>query len=184
KNREGYIDHLDVIGKTRYINGPDGARCTLELKKKVRYDIETMHTLSLFNSTVIENQIFGYEFEQSQVNRAIRFMEQYPVNPRFPLIEKGLNKDNCAAILLNAGISLPAMYELGFSNNNCIGCVKGGKGYWNKIRVHFPHVFTAMSKLEREIGHSCIKDTFLDQLPVESGNKGKVISPVCDHFCN
>lgn len=30
------------------------------------------------------------------------------------------------------------MYDLGYANNNCIGCVKGGIGYWNKIRIDFP----------------------------------------------
>ncbi len=33
------------------------------------------------------------------------------------------------------------MYDLGYPNNNCIGCVKGGMGYWNKIRKDFPEVF-------------------------------------------
>lgn len=32
KNEE-YKDHFDVCEKTRYINGPGGARCTVELKK-------------------------------------------------------------------------------------------------------------------------------------------------------
>jgi hypothetical protein len=31
---EKYVDQFDVIEKTKYINGPSGARCTLELKKK------------------------------------------------------------------------------------------------------------------------------------------------------
>ena len=30
----------------------------------------------------------------------------------------------CADIILKNGIKLPTMYELGFHNNNCIGCVK------------------------------------------------------------
>lgn len=185
KNSKGFVDHLDVIEKTGYVNGPDGARCTLELKKNVRYEIELEYVLSLFNGTTVGNQIFGYEFEQSQVNRAIRFIEQYPyTKPLFPLIEKGLTKDNCAAILLNAGIDLPIMYLLGFSNNNCIGCVKGGMAYWNKIRVLFPHIFRAMAMLERKIGYSCIKGVFLDELEPERGNPGKVVSPACDHFCN
>ena len=38
------------------------------------------------------------------------------------------------------------MYKLGYKNNNCIGCVKGQAGYWNKIRKDFPDVFDQMSK--------------------------------------
>lgn len=56
------------------------------------------------------------------------------------------------------------MYDLGYPNNNCVGCVKGGMGYWNKIRVDFPEVFERRARQEREIGHSCIKGVFLDEL--------------------
>ena len=37
---EKYLDQFDVIKKTKYVNGPAGARCTLELKKKVRQKVE------------------------------------------------------------------------------------------------------------------------------------------------
>ena len=32
------------------------------------------------------------------------------------------------------------MYDLGYPNNNCIGCIKGGMGYWNRIRKDFPDI--------------------------------------------
>lgn len=185
RNRAGYKDHLDVIDKTGCVNGAGGARCTLELKKQVRFDLETLLAPSLFNDTFLTGQVFGYEFEKDQINRAIRFLEQYPdAKPLFPLIEKGLNKDRCAGIIMNAGIDLPAMYLLGYSNNNCIGCVKGGKGYWNKIRIDFPNTFKAMSLLERKKGHSCIKDCFLDELDPNAGMDTKIVTPSCDHFCD
>ena len=57
-------------------------------------------------------------------------------------------------MLENLGIKRPAMYDLGYGNNNCIGCLKGGMGYWNKIRIDFPEVFDRYSSLERETGHS------------------------------
>lgn len=179
-----FKNHFEVIEKTRYINGVDGARCTLELKKNVRYDLENLYSANLFNTKILTNQIFGFEFEKSQVNRAIRFMQQYPnSNPLFPLIEKGLDKNNCAGILLNAGIELPKMYELGYSNNNCIGCVKGGKGYWNKIRIDFPNNFEQMKELEIKVGHSCIKDVFLKDLQPNEGRMKDEIMPNCGHFC-
>ena len=65
-------------------------------------------------------------------------------------------------------IDLPAMYKLGYHNNNCIGCVKGKKGYWNKIRVDFPDIFWKMAKLERELNFS-LCDVFLDELPPNAG---------------
>lgn len=178
QNKRGFTNHFDVIRRERYVNGPEGAKCTKELKKNVRYVLEDQF------KDCLSNQIFGYEFEKKQVNRALRFLEQYPAaNALFPLIEKGLDKNNCAGLLLNQNIKLPVMYELGYSNNNCIGCVKGGKGYWNKIRVDFPEVFDEMAKAEREIGHSCIRKTFLDELNPKAGRNTKPVLPNCGNFC-
>jgi hypothetical protein len=75
------------------------------------------------------------------------------------------------------------MYELGFHNNNCIGCVKGGKGYWNHVRKHFPSYFDKMAEVERGAGHSCIKNTFLDELNPEDGKHLPPIVPNCGTFC-
>jgi hypothetical protein len=82
-------------------------------------------------------------------------------------------KDN-ADMVSDAGIALPAMYQLGYRNNNCIGCVKGGAGYWNKIRVDFPEAFERMAKLERQLKMSVLKKDgkkwFLDELPEGVGH--------------
>lgn len=145
-----YSDQFEVIEDTGYVNGAGGARCTLELKKAVRFKIQVQYPDAI--------QIFGFEFVKKEINRAIRFLEQYPeCNARFPLIEQQVTKPQCAEILLKNGIDLPKMYLLGYSNNNCIGCVKGKKGYWNKIRIDFPEIFERMKIAEREAGHSCIK---------------------------
>lgn len=172
-----YADQFDVIEGTGYVNGAGGARCTLELKKEVRFKFEREHP-------EIAHQVWGYEFDRKQINRAIRFGQQYPyTNPLFPLIEKGLDKDMCAGLIMNQGIELPEMYKLGYPNNNCIGCVKGGKGYWNKIRVDFPETFERMSKAERVAGHSCIKGTFLDELELNAGRNNKIVMPNCGLLC-
>lgn len=172
-----YADQFEVIEGTGYVNGAGGARCTLELKKEVRFKFER-------ENPDIEHQVWGYEFDRKQINRAIRFGQQYPyTNPLFPLIEKGLDKDVCAGLILNQGIELPEMYKLGYPNNNCIGCVKGGKGYWNKIRVDFPETFERMAKAERVAGHSCIKGTFLDELEQNAGRDTKIVMPNCGLLC-
>lgn len=171
-----YLDQFDVIRKTRYVNGAGGARCTKELKKDVRLAIE--------KEVNYDGQIFGFEFSKSEINRAIRFSEQYPsAQPIYPLIDSKLNKRQCADIVLRNGIQLPKMYELGFHNNNCIGCVKGGKGYWNHIRLHFPDKFEQMKVLEREVGRSCIKGKFLDKLGLKEGKHDPPILPDCGTFC-
>jgi hypothetical protein len=171
-----YLDQFDVIKKTKYINGPSGARCTLELKKNVRYAIE--------KEIDYDGQIFGFEFSKKEVNRAIRFAQQYPqAKPIYPLIDRKMTKQQCAELLLMNGIELPEMYKLGFHNNNCIGCVKGGKGYWNHVRKHFPDTFDRMSELEQSIGNSCIKGKFLKDLGPNEGRHEPPIVPDCGTFC-
>ena len=168
-----YHSHFDVIEKTKFLNSPYGARCTLELKKKVRWAIED-------EMKVWDGQVIGYDI--SEKNRAIRFRQQYPkAKAIFPLVEHQLSKSDCMVLIRKAGIELPQMYRLGFHNNNCIGCVKGSKGYWSHIKLHFPDVFDRMAKLEREIGHSCIRDCYLDELiPV---NLPPIVES-CSLFCD
>lgn len=181
-NSSGYENQIDVVIKTRYVNGPNGARCTQELKKRPRIETEAM--LNKEDKTVI-NQIFGFEYNRREVNRAIRFLEQYPeANALFPLIDKGMDKDACAGYLINAGIEIPEMYKMGYPNNNCIGCIKGGKGYWNKIRKDFPAHFHAMASAERVAGHSCIKGQFLDELDPSDGKDMRIVMPNCGLFCD
>jgi hypothetical protein len=71
-----------------------------------------------------------------------------------PLIRRGLTKADCLGALAKNGIEIPAMYKLGYKNNNCIGCVKGGAGYWNKIRRDFPDVFEKMAQVEEHLGRT------------------------------
>ena len=101
----------------------------------------------------------------------------------FPLVDRGLTKDDCHALLERLGIKRPIMYDLGYSNNNCVGCVKGGMGYWNKIREDFPEVFQARAILEREIGRSCIRGVFLDELDPAAGRMSKPVLEDCSILC-
>ena len=169
-------DQFDVILKDKYVNGPGGARCTLVLKKRVRQRIE--------KELEYDGQVFGFEYSRREINRALRFKQQYPATrPVFPLIEKRLSKPEALHFLEKAGIERPAMYTLGYSNNNCIGCVKGGQGYWNKIREDFPEHFEKMSQLEQELGRSCIRGTFLQDLKPGAGHAVREVMPDCGNFC-
>jgi len=177
KKSDKYGDQFDVIKKERYVNGPSGARCTLELKKKIRINLE--------KKLGYDGQIFGFEYSKKEINRAIRFKEQYPsAKPLFPLIDNKMTKPECLYFLERQGIERPIMYTLGYTNNNCIGCVKGGKGYWNKIRVDFPDYFDKMVEAERDVGHSCIRNTFLDELDPEAGRHTPMVMPDCGNFCD
>ncbi len=175
----------DVFDKTRYLKGIRGARCTGELKKKVRKEFQR----------VDDRQVFGYTVEeQSRVDRFIDGNNDVDIWPI--LIERGLTKGDCLAMLENAGIELPAMYKLGYRNNNCIGCVKGEAGYWNKIRVDFPDVFERMSKMESHLGRTVCKTEkkingervsrriALKDLSPDQGDYPSEIDIECGIFCH
>lgn len=169
---EKYTDHFDVCEKTRYINGVGGARCTVELKKALRFKFEKPDDV----------QVFGYT--KDEYNRADRLVKAYPeINARFPLIEAGWTKQDCINLLHRLEIEIPAMYRLGYDNNNCIGCVKGGAGYFNKIRKDFPDYFKRMSSIERSVGHSCIRGTYLDELKEDAGREPNGFEMSCDFIC-
>jgi 3'-phosphoadenosine 5'-phosphosulfate sulfotransferase (PAPS reductase)/FAD synthetase len=157
-----YKDHFDVIEKDRYINGPTGARCTLMLKRTIRE--------KWTKGQDVTGQVWGFESGKKEEGRAERIKVSIPnMEHYFPLIEAGLSKQDCIDIVIRAGIEVPMMYKLGFTNNNCLGCVKGGMAYWNMTRQHFPEVFDKMAKLERQLGRSCLKAYFLDELPPDAG---------------
>lgn len=176
-----YFGVLDVLRKKRFINSPYGAACTAVLKKDVRKMIED-------EIKEWDGQVWGFDYCQREINRAIRFKQQYPyTKPLFPLIERMVNKSDALAMLQRVGIEVPMMYRLGYDNNNCIGCVKGGMGYWNKIRRDFPDRFREMAEIEREIDATCLKDEngriFLDELNPNRGALEQHAVPSCSIIC-
>jgi len=169
-----YKSVSNVIRTFRFVNSRYGAKCTDILKRRVRKECE-------YGKKDI-TYIWGYDC--SERHRAERLVEAMPEQKHiFPLIERNLTKQDCHGMLYRLGITRPVMYELGYRNNNCIGCVKGGMGYWNKIRKDFPSVFETRAKQEREIGHSCIKDCFLDELEPDRGCFEAEIMESCGIMC-
>jgi hypothetical protein len=161
----------------KYIAGPGGAACTRALKRRVRQKWEQENVALM----PIE-YIWGFDYdERHRADRVLQTMPEYA--HRFPLIEKKIGKQEAHEILRASGIRRPAMYELGYHNNNCIGCIKGGMGYWNKIRVDFPAVFKARAELERWANASCINGVFLDQLDPEAGLHEPPIMDECGLLC-
>jgi hypothetical protein len=166
-----------ILRKGRYINGPGGAPCTRTLKRRVRQEWEQAN-FALYPLT------YFWGMDATEAHRADRVRETMPeFKHRFPLIERKIGKAEAHEILRASGIKRPAMYDLGYHNNNCVGCVKGGMGYWNKIRKDFPQVFEARAKLEREVGASCINGVFLDELDPEAGRHEGPIVDECGLLC-
>lgn len=173
-----YSSPLDVMLKDKYINGPSGARCTLKLKKELRWAIEKIMDY--------EFQVMGYDAEEPK--RVKNFNLEYPeARAIFPLFELGMSKQDCLKIISGAGIEIPEMYKLGYNNSNCIGCPKGGMGYWNKIRIDFPDVFQKMAETERLLKRTCLRknkrNLYLDQLKPDMGRHEDISLPECGVFC-
>lgn len=73
---------------------------------------------------------------------------------RFPIIEEGVTKQQCADwCSVAVGIPVPDMYRWS-DHANCPGCVRGGKAYWLAVQREKPDVFAQRSALEQEFGHT------------------------------
>lgn len=168
----------NVFRKTGYVKGPFGAACSARIKRAV------------LKQWLHPSDICALGFTADERERAERYADQSAWGSVFPLIDAGLTKADCLALVQRAGLVVPKMYELGYSNANCIGCVKGGAGYWNKIRRDFPERFSEMSAIEEAIGPSAYlfrdretgKRFSLAQLPPQMG-RHSVVSPSCGFSC-
>jgi len=157
-----------------YVNGVRGAPCTRLLKRRVRKEWEDDK----------RDLTYVWGMDAGEWDRCERIISSMPDQFHlFPLHNKNIGKQEAHEILIASGIKRPVMYDLGYNNNNCIGCVKGGQGYWNKIRVDFPNVFKKRAETERLIGGTCIKGIYLDELNPQAGTQSDFIMDDCGLFC-
>lgn len=134
-------DAHEVFRRKRFMRGPNGAPCSRLLKRNL---------LSTFNQAG-DVMVLGYTAEEA--DRLEDFRDRNPDRPVIaPLIDKGLGKEDCKAMVLRAGIELPLMYRMGYDNANCIGCVKGGEGYFRAIRQDFPEQYEALCAIQDDLG--------------------------------
>ena len=174
---EFYKGSIYNVFEKNYMRTPAGSPCTRALKKQVREKFEQPG----------DRQVFGYTVEEeNRVNRFIDANNEVDIWP--VLIEKGLTKEDCLAIVQNAGIELPVLYKQGFHHNNCIMCVKGGMGYQNKMREHYPEEFKRMADLEKRKGYTVLKNPdgsplYLHDLDPSAGNYPTEPNIECGIFC-
>lgn len=181
---ERYADIYDVFNQTGYLVGVAGARCTTELKKNVRKKYQRADDLHIFG------------FTSDEARRIDDFVDSNPeLYLEWVLRDNNITKRDCYRILREAGIEVPIMYRLGYRNNNCIGCVKGQAGYWNKIRRDFPDIFQKMSKQERKMNVAINKTykmvngqrtrvrVFLDELSPTAGRYKEEPDIECGVLC-
>jgi hypothetical protein len=133
--------------------------------------------------------VFGYTADAADMARAKRLRANYPeLTIRTPLIDAGVTKVACLAMLERAGIEPPVLYRLGFRNNNCIPCVKAtSPNYWALVRRKFPQQFERMAKLSRELGVRLARidneRRFIDEIP-DDWPVNDPIQPSCDFLCH
>ncbi|MCK9629495.1 MAG: hypothetical protein M0R37_13005 [Bacteroidales bacterium] len=169
---------VEVFDKKKYMSGVLGAPCTLELKKEARYQFELSHN--------IDFHVLGFTIDEWQ--RQKKFNEGERGNTLPVLIENFITKDDCFKRLRKDAIKIPEIYNIGFPNANCIGCVKAqSPTYWNLVRSEFPLIFQQRAEQSRRIGCKLVKlhgkRIFLDELkPSDKG--GKIRNWECGIFCS
>jgi len=175
----------DVVEKTRYMSGPEGARCTTELKKLPRHKFARPEDTHIFGFTADES----VPYVKPGDDRIADFERNNPeLFLEWILRDNGVTKQMCYQMVMSAGIKLPEMYLMGYPHNNCPGCLKASSaGYWNKIRVDFPAVFAMRVKQSRELGVRLVqydnKRIFLDELPPHAKGRWKDEKISCGPDC-
>lgn len=133
----------EVWRRERFMMSRKGAPCSKFLKRKLLDSFRQPGDIT----------VLGFTADARDAARLDRFFDPDSDSlPRAPLVERGLTKADCLAMVERAGIELPIMYRLGYHNANCVGCVKGGEGYWNKIRRDFPERFEQVADIQESLG--------------------------------
>lgn len=178
KNTE-YDSTWDVFNKRRYLSGINGAPCTGELKVKPRLEFQKPGDI----------HVFGYTADSNDVRRAEALKENWPdLIIEVPLIERGITKAACLAMLKTMGINEPRTYAMGFPNANCIPCVKAtSASYWALVRLYFKHEFDRMANISRSLDVRLARlngeRIFIDEIP-EDHPVTQPIAPECDFLCS
>ena len=169
---------VEVWNRRSAMSFPRGAPCTLELKKRARYEWE--------ESNPVDWHVLGYVHgEKHRHDRLVATGE-----PLLPvLLDRRVTKDQCYQIIQAAGIKLPRVYSLGYPNANCIGCVKAtSPTYWSLVRDKHPEVFAERAEQSRRLGVRLVrvdnKRIFLDEMPEKAtGQPLKNMDFECGLFC-
>lgn len=176
-----YESVWDVWQKRRYMSGIKGAPCTKFMK--------IMPRLAFQKPTDIH--IFGYTADADDVDRFERLKENFPeIDARAPLIEQGILKTACLALVDRWGVRLPRSYAMGFPNANCLGtgCVKAtSPDYWSLYRFQFPTNFARTAAYAREIGARLSRINneriYIDEIPIDWPMTNPIV-PACDFLCH
>lgn len=177
---EKYSSTWDVWEKRGYMAGVNGAVCTGELKFVPRLNFQLPSDI----------HVFGYTADRLDVARATKLRAEYPdLKVETPLIDRGVTKANCLALIEGVGITLPRTYAMGFPNANCLksGCCKAtSPNYWANHRKWFPEGFERTAAIARKLGVRLARigegRVFIDDIPADWPTTNP-IAPSCDLLC-
>lgn len=171
---------VEVWDRRKGMAFPHGAPCTVSLKKHARQQWEAINRPDW--------HVLGFTADERERHKRFTQTERSNVLP--VLIDAGMTKEDCFALLREEGIELPRIYSRGYPNANCIGCVKAtSPTYWNLVREQDPEVFAARAEQSRRLGSKLVrhkgKRVFLDELPPDArGRPLKFMKDVeCGLFC-
>lgn len=121
-------------------NGMPGRRsCTAEFK------IEVIRKWLKANGASVERPAHvAIGFSADEVHRVARRRDNDVERPEYPLIDLGLSRDDCAAIVADAGLPVP-------DRSACWFCPFHRAGYWADLRRDEPELFDRAARLERLI---------------------------------
>lgn len=159
---------------------PRGAPCTQHLKREARQQWEAINKPDW--------HVLGYGAEETDRDHMFRLTERANLLPI--LIDAHLTRQDCYDLTVRAGLTPPRIYELGYPNANCIGCVKAtSPTYWNHVRKVHPDVFANRAAQSRRLGARLARvkneRIYLDELsPDAKGLPLKSLkAPECGLFC-
>lgn len=143
-----YYSIKDVWEWYGSLNVSYGAVCSTDLKRAVRIKWQ--------KDNDFRHQVFGFEFEKKEFNRALGMSTNYPNSkPIFPLLMLGYDKPKCLDLFQDWNIEIPQAYKDGFNNNNCLGeekgCVQGGIGYYQKLYRDNKSYYHKRALIEHEL---------------------------------
>jgi hypothetical protein len=138
-----YGANINTVFRTvGYLKGRGGAACSSRIKRGL---------LRMFEQPG-DVLVLGYTCEEQW--RVDKWIDAWPDRPILtPLIDRGLTKEDCKAMVLRAGIEMPKQYQRGYANANCKVCIKGGMAYMRAAREDHPEEFEEVCKSE-DLAHA------------------------------
>lgn len=139
---------VEVWDKRKYMSGVEGAPCTGLLKKAARRKWMGVNRSDW--------HVLGFTADEADRYNDLQKTEL--PNLLNVLGDLKITKGDCFIYLTDAGLKLPVMYDEGYPNANCKGCVKASSPtYWNHVRRVDPDVFAARAEQSRRLGVKLVR---------------------------